>query len=290
MVQLDDCPPVTFVKRRNQRSLRIRVKADAIVVSAPLRCSDRQMAGFLREREDWVRKTVQRLSGQRNKRHATLNERRGFTLLHGKWVPMICRPARPGSEDWLLVWREGRVDVYPPENLDVLDMLVPSAKENGAKSGPAPQTHTASLPGDAPPANPLRQTQLTLPLNHEPSVTKLIDVPREIRIGFEKEWARTRLPEEFEQVASSLPFIWTRVFIRSQKTKWGTCSSKGNISLNWRLVKCPEFIRRYIIIHELCHTVHMNHSKAFWSLVEAHFSRVDEAHAWLKKEGELAFL
>jgi predicted metal-dependent hydrolase len=186
-----------------------------------------------------------------------LNEYKGFTLLYGQWLPMVHRPSRPGSNDWLMVWRGDRVDVYPPEGIDVSTLL---------------RAHPDT-------ATDFPEKQLTL-----------IEVPSEVRIRFEKEWARNLLPAEFEQVAKFLPFSWSRVFIRSQKTKWGTCSSKGNISLNWRLIKCPEFIRRYIIIHELCHTVHMNHSKAYWSLLRTHFAGVDEAHQWLKSEGELTFL
>lgn len=250
MAQLKDCPPITYVKRRNQRSLRIRVKPDAIIVSGPVRCPDYQMVGFLTEREEWVRKTVQRLLGKSEIRNAELSARKGHTLLHGNWLPMVYRSPRPGSDTWLLVWRNERVDVYPPEHLDVAELLV----------------------------------------DHETVSLKLIDVPKEVRAAFEKEWARKQLPDEFETLAETLPFTWSRVFVRSQKTKWGTCSSKGNISLNWRLIKCPENIRRYIMIHELCHTVHMNHSKSYWALVKQYYPETDMAHRWLKKEGELAFM
>jgi predicted metal-dependent hydrolase len=116
------------------------------------------------------------------------------------------------------------------------------------------------------------------------------EVPSDVKRIFLYETARKELPKHFERVAQHLPFKWTRLFIRSQKTKWGTCSSKGNISLNWRLILCPPTIVDYLVIHELCHTVHMNHSIAYWKLVKSHYSQVDEANKWLKTQGNLCFL
>jgi predicted metal-dependent hydrolase len=115
-------------------------------------------------------------------------------------------------------------------------------------------------------------------------------VPNEVKRQFLYEKARAELPEVFQEIASELPFQWTRLFIRSQQTKWGTCSSRGNISLNWRLIMCPPEIVEYLVIHELCHTVHMNHSKAYWQLVKAHYVGVDAANTWLKTKGNVCFL
>lgn len=76
-----------------------------------------------------------------------------------------------------------------------------------------------------------------------------------------------------------------RVTIRSQRTRWGSCSARGTISLNWRLVQAPAEVADYVIIHELMHTRHMNHSAAFWSAVAAACPRWREAERWLKANG-----
>jgi len=71
--------------------------------------------------------------------------------------------------------------------------------------------------------------------------------------------------------------------IRSYKSRWGSCSNHGDISLNWKLVAAPLAVIDYVIIHELSHIVHMNHSKDFWQLVESHCTDYLVLRKWLKK-------
>ena len=106
---------------------------------------------------------------------------------------------------------------------------------------------------------------------------------------FYRALAGDEIRERFSRVSASLPFRYNRVFIRSQKTRWGTCSSKGNLSFNWRLIKCPYPIWDYLFIHELYHTVHMNHSPDFWQLVNTHYPRLEEARIWIRENEPLIF-
>lgn len=79
----------------------------------------------------------------------------------------------------------------------------------------------------------------------------------------------------------------SRVTVRNQKSRWGSCSRRGTISLNWRLVQTPEFVRDYIILHELAHRRQMNHSEKFWHEVERLFPDYLQAERWLKKHANL---
>lgn len=75
--------------------------------------------------------------------------------------------------------------------------------------------------------------------------------------------------------------------IRSSRTRWGACTSRNTISLNWRLILAPDWVSDYVIYHELAHLTHMNHSKRFWQLVEDYHPRYQEAEAWLKDHHQL---
>lgn len=78
-----------------------------------------------------------------------------------------------------------------------------------------------------------------------------------------------------------------RITVRNQKTRWGSCSSKGNLNLNWRLLMAPKEVLDYVVVHELCHLVYMNHSRQFWNLVETVLPEAMEYRSWLKQNGSL---
>ncbi len=81
------------------------------------------------------------------------------------------------------------------------------------------------------------------------------------------EMARIEFPPKVMEYAERFALTVKRVSVRGQKTRWGSCSSAGTISLNWRLLQAPTGARDYVIIHELMHLFEMNHSPRFWSLV-----------------------
>lgn len=77
-----------------------------------------------------------------------------------------------------------------------------------------------------------------------------------------------------------------KITVREQKTRWGSCSAKGNINLNWKLIMAPLEVVDYVIVHELCHLKEMNHSKNFWKLVEGICPEYIKYRTWLKKNGD----
>jgi len=77
------------------------------------------------------------------------------------------------------------------------------------------------------------------------------------------------------------------VQVRNQRSRWGSCSGQKRISLNWRLIQAPLFVRDYIITHELMHLREMNHSKAFWNLVKNALHEYRQAEAWLGSHSKL---
>lgn len=93
------------------------------------------------------------------------------------------------------------------------------------------------------------------------------------------------LPPRLLAFAAAHGLNVTRVTIRNQRSRWGSCSPRGHIALNYRLVLMPEEVRDYILIHELMHLRQANHSIRFWRLVEAACPRFRESERWLKAHG-----
>lgn len=98
-------------------------------------------------------------------------------------------------------------------------------------------------------------------------------------------YAKRELVERAQALADHLGFRVNSFSVRNQKSRWGSCSTAGNINLNWKLLFVPLAVCDYIFVHELCHLEHHNHSKTFWSLVEE-FDPEYKAHdKWLKVHG-----
>lgn len=88
-----------------------------------------------------------------------------------------------------------------------------------------------------------------------------------------------------EYFARQVGVDYGRITIRNQKTRWGSCSSKGNLNFNCLLMLAPAEILDYVVVHELCHRKEMNHSKAFWAEVEKVLPDYRESVKWLKEKG-----
>lgn len=78
---------------------------------------------------------------------------------------------------------------------------------------------------------------------------------------------------------------YEKITIRDQKTRWGSCSATGTLSFNYRLMLAPPRVLDYVVVHELCHLTHMNHSKAFWQMVERILPDYRVYRKWLKENG-----
>ncbi|HEX2854400.1 MAG TPA: SprT family zinc-dependent metalloprotease [Opitutaceae bacterium] len=102
--------------------------------------------------------------------------------------------------------------------------------------------------------------------------------------------AKIELPGRAWELAATTGVDVKQVTVRNQRSRWGSCSVSGTISLNWRLVQTPDSVRDYIICHELMHLREMNHSPRFWARVEEVFPAWREAERWLKRNGSLVGL
>ena len=97
--------------------------------------------------------------------------------------------------------------------------------------------------------------------------------------------AKEYLPKRVAYYAARMGLSYGRITIRNQKTRWGSCSSKGNLNFNCLLMLTPPEVIDYVIVHELCHLIEMNHSPAFWHEVEKVLPDYRDRVKWLKTQG-----
>jgi hypothetical protein len=121
-------------------------------------------------------------------------------------------------------------------------------------------------------------------------VIQVADPAADLRPAIERHlWrlAAKELPSRVLEYAAVHQVPVRRITVRNQRSRWGSCSRRGTISLNWRLIQAPPFVRDYICLHELMHLREMNHSARFWREVERVCPDYETAERWLKQHSAL---
>lgn len=113
---------------------------------------------------------------------------------------------------------------------------------------------------------------------------------QELRIQqYLQNWYRSRalerLQDKTHRYAKQIGVSPAGISVRNFKSRWGSCDKKGEVVFNWNIIKAPHSIVDYVVIHELCHLIHPNHSKDFWELVGRHDASYPEHRQWLRKTG-----
>ena len=100
-----------------------------------------------------------------------------------------------------------------------------------------------------------------------------------------REQARIELPAMLRALASQHGLSVARVSVRNQRTRWGSCGRNGHICLNWRLIAMPDWVRHYVLVHELMHLRRLDHSPKYWKLVAEACPSYRDARKWLRAHG-----
>lgn len=117
-------------------------------------------------------------------------------------------------------------------------------------------------------------------LSHPPATPPL--AIRQLIESYYRQYARELLTAKTSYWAKRIGVSYNRIAIKSQKTRWGSCSAKGNLNYNWHIICTDDELIDYIVIHELCHLRHLNHSHAFWQLVASHCPSYRECRSRLR--------
>ncbi len=100
-----------------------------------------------------------------------------------------------------------------------------------------------------------------------------------------RRYAKETLLKKTAYYSKIMQTDYQRITVREQRTRWGSCSSKGNLNFNWKLMMMPETVIDYVVVHELAHRKHMDHSPAFWREVEKILPDYKERRNWLRENG-----
>ena len=119
--------------------------------------------------------------------------------------------------------------------------------------------------------------------NKQDSVKKLLE-------GWYKIHAEEKLVEKTVRLSKIVGVIPETISIKNYKSRWGSCSSKGDITYNWRIILTPHHIIDYVVIHELCHMLEHNHSPKYWRHVEHHIPNWRDCRDWLKRSDANLFM
>lgn len=101
--------------------------------------------------------------------------------------------------------------------------------------------------------------------------------------------AKEKLTPKVIAFAKKIGVEYNKILISDIRLRWGSCTPKNNININYRIIKAPSFVSNYIIVHELAHLLVPNHTKDFWQIVKTAYPKYEEAKKWLLEKGDLLF-
>lgn len=142
----------------------------------------------------------------------------------------------------------------------------------------------------------LKQAALHISFTQTPgllsfSAAQKSQIKRQLQNWYQQQ-THAYLAQKVPELAAQIGVGVSAIQVKTYKSRWGSCYADGRIQFNWKLLQAPEWVVDYVIVHELCHLHHANHSPAFWALVNHHYPQTPQAKRWLKTHGMalMAFL
>lgn len=249
--------PVALVRSHRARRYVLRLRADGLArLTIPRRGSAREAWAFAQKQRAWLERQLQHFASR--------------PFRPAEWLP--------GSE---ILFRGRRLKIEPAS--PSVPEPISEGRHNGADFFSETPIQAASPSNDPNGTFPGTLSVHWIQLGVE--LIQVLGVTGDLRPAIERHLralATNELPARTFEFAALHQLSVRRVTVRAQRSRWGSCSFHGVISLNWRLIQTPPFVRDYIILHELMHLRQMNHSARFWSEVERVCPDYRDAKLWLK--------
>ena len=260
-------PDLVFVRSLRARNYRLTLRKDGVAVATvPARGSERAARLFVEQHGDWLARA--RARHARRPQAAEVWTTGTSVLWRGELVEIRIASVAP----------------LIPAGIPVCPVVAgwrPRVRPSACAGAYVPGTPcSAGFPGKG------EKPQLCLAAD----IFRVPSFEGDLRPALEKQFirrAKIELPARAWELAAETGTDMKHVTVRNQRSRWGSCSAGGTVSLNWRLVQTPDSVRDYIIYHELMHLREMNHSDRFWLRVEAVCPGWRDAEKWLKRNGSL---
>lgn len=211
IIEIENIGKVLFKKSLKAKNLRITVKPfKNVVVSMPRGLSIKQAQNFVLQKQDWILKNFEKMREYEGKQNI-FDESSIFRTREHE-----LRINQHSQQSFKVRVKNGFIDFYYPQNLDIKSDTVQSAIKKAVES------------------------------------------------ALRKE-AKDYLPQRVEKLAKEHNLSYNKVFVKNQKSRWGSCSRVNNINLNMHLMRLPDELIDYVILHELAHCTEKNHGKNFWA-------------------------
>ena len=215
---------VLITKNKRSKRISIRIKNDGKVkVSIPLRTSFKAGEDFVNSKNDWIFKTLNKISKSK-KKSKIIDETTGYQTEHYK-INII----RPENIQRIILRRNTQIKDYNESNINI----------------------TLSFPAD-------------IDIKKENSQKTIINILEQ----FFRIEAKKIVPEKVAFYELKFQIKSTKITIRNTKTRWGSCSAKNSLNFSLHIMRLPERLIDYLVLHELAHITHKNHQKEFWSLLD----------------------
>lgn len=292
--------PINIKRNPRAKRLQLRVCSSVrqAVLTMPPHCSDQQAERFLQKHMNWLTKKLAEIPAAIPFKPGAEIPLRGVMhriqcaeslAAYNPLTSIVTPLPAPNHHEAYAAGEAVMSETMPgnamPDNALIDDALMGDALMSDALAqDPAPFAGE-TLIDDTKAADGLACENVTSEM-----MPLLVVRGREEHIGrrlqdWLKRQARADLSTASAHYAKQLGLKFRRLHIRDQATRWGSCTSNGTLSFSWRLVLAPPAILNYVAAHEIAHLEEMNHSAAFWALVEKIYPNMEEARQWLNQHG-----
>ncbi|TMM47581.1 M48 family metallopeptidase [Colwellia ponticola] len=250
-----------LIRSKRRKTLMLQVKQGQVVVRAPYHVDTGFIDNFIHEKSAWL---VKKLAEQQAKPSFCDFSNNANILFLGELLTLNIGVARHAS-----IFVDSGLISHGLTNHSLANDELTEDIELSSIYQPVPRQLNVIISNRA-------NNRLTEPLAQAQYVKKQLE-------HYFKQQAEQLISERLALISKQTSLVPSKVTIRQYRARWGSCNNRGEVSFNYLLMMTPCYVIDYVIVHELCHLVHLNHSTAFWQLVAKYSANYQVAKEWLNK-------